>query len=341
MHWRAAAIYRSGPRHSAVPTDADPSSEAAPSRERLPAPSTRASACGAADGSVPRFGDDPEDGTLEPLTRPLADRAALLHALAEDEITLLHQPIVRLRDGRPIGTEALARWYRAPVGMEPWPTGPDLFVPLAEREGLGWALTCVVAARAAREVAALRGGPRPWRLPVSINLPLDAALRPGLASSLGALCRAARLPPARLRLELTETAPVEDLSGLRRALLRLWRAGHRVVVDDMGPEADRDRLLGLPFAGIKLDRHLVAELPRARAARARVERLVARAHAAGMRVTAEGIATARLWRAAAALGVDNGQGHGIGQPMPSGSLPAWSAAWGALPARGTVGAFRG
>lgn len=269
------------------------------------------------------------------------DRAALLHALKAGEIMPFHQPLVRLRDGRPIGTEALARWYRPPVAASPRPTGPDLFVPLAEREGLGRALTCAVATRALHDLATLRGGEPAWRLPVSVNVPLDTALWPGLAPALRGLCRAARLAPSRLHLELTETTPVEDVASLRRALLRLRAAGHPVAVDDMGPGLERDRLLRLPFSGIKLDRHLVADLPRGRAARARVERLVARAHAAGMWVTAEGLETARLWREAASLRVDNGQGHGIGPPMAPHVLPGWAAAWGVRPVRAGAAGARG
>lgn len=269
----------------------------------------------------------PTPGASATALREPVDGAAIALGFARGEIVLAYQPIVRMADRRPVSAEGLARWHRPGAEAPPPPTGPGDFVPLAEREGLGRMLTRAVAARAAGDLAALARAPRPWRLPVAVNVPLEAALDPDLAAGLAAICRAARLPPARLRLELTETSPVHDLAVLRRAVLRLRRAGYALAVDDMGPRGDRDALLHLPFAAIKLDGHLVADLLHSRAARARVECLTRIAHAAGLRVTAEGIANAALWRAAAAHGADEAQGHAVGPPMRPEDLPAWAAAW--------------
>ena len=120
---------------------------------------------------------------------------------------------------------------------------------------------------------------------------------------------------------------MRDLSALRRAVIRLRRAGHPVWIDDMSLEENRDVLLDLPFTGIKLDRHLVGALPHRRRARGEMERLVAAAGARGMAVTAEGVTDAVLWRAVEAAGVDYAQGFGVGRPLPAAALSAWIAAW--------------
>jgi EAL domain-containing protein (putative c-di-GMP-specific phosphodiesterase class I) len=181
-----------------------------------------------------------------------------------------------------------------------------------------------VAQRAFTELActANRVGAR-----LALNLPLAVLVERDVLVWLRELLAATRFPPSALVLEMTETSPVLDRSGLRRVLRRLRDAGFPVLVDDMGLENDRGWLLSLPFSGIKLDRMLVSAMPTRRRARAEVQRLVGMAHAARMSVTAEGISDARLWRAVAAAGVDNAQGYAIARPMPALALPAWHSAW--------------
>jgi EAL domain-containing protein (putative c-di-GMP-specific phosphodiesterase class I) len=245
----------------------------------------------------------------------------LRRALQRGELAVRFQPIVSVRDRRPTGCEALARWRNAERGHGIVP--PDSFVPLAERAGLARALTLVVLTRALDEFAPAAPSP----LTVAVNLPLAVLLRREVPGLLRAACAEAGLPPARLVVEMTESARVEDPPLLRRAIERLRGAGHGVVIDDWAPADPRRRLLDLPFSGVKLDARLVAALPRRRAAREEVERLVALAVRRGLDVTAEGVAAPALWRAVAAAGVERAQGFAIGRPLDAASLPAWLRAW--------------
>jgi EAL domain-containing protein (putative c-di-GMP-specific phosphodiesterase class I) len=246
--------------------------------------------------------------------------------LKRGEITVRYQPAVRISDRRPVLLEGLARWQR----RDDTPLSPDSFIPLAERCGLGRALSIAVAHRAFSEMAspAARIGAA-----VSLNLPLNVLVERNVLGWLRDLQVQTRFPFSSLILEMTETAPVLDRPALRRALERLREAGLAVLVDDMGLDDDRSDLLSLPFAGIKLDRHLVSAMPHKRRARAEVQRLVRMAHAAGMTVTAEGVSDSRLWRAVAAAGVDHAQGYAIARPLPAAALSAWNYAWRSQPVR--------
>ncbi|MBO1074360.1 EAL domain-containing protein [Roseomonas marmotae] len=246
--------------------------------------------------------------------------------LQRGEITVRYQPVVRIADRRPVLLEGLARWQR----RDDAPLRPDAFVPLAERNGLGRALSIAVAHRAFSELAtpASRVGAS-----LALNLPLNVLLERDLLAWLRDLQEKTRFPFSALVLEMTETSPVQDSVTLRRALERLRGAGVTVLIDDMGLEEDRSWLISLPFSGIKLDRHLVAAMPTRRRARAEVQRLVRMAHAARMTVTAEGVSDARLWHAVAAAGVDHAQGYAIARPLPAIALPAWRNAWQSLSLR--------
>ncbi|MBC9205843.1 EAL domain-containing protein [Roseomonas aerophila] len=251
--------------------------------------------------------------------------------LKRGEITVRYQPAVRIADRKPVLLEGLARWQR----RDDTPLSPDSFIPLAERSGLGRALSIAVAHRAFTEMArpAARIGAA-----VSLNLPLNVLVERDVLGWLRELQVQTRFPFSSLILEMTETAPVLDRSALRRALERLREAGLAVLIDDMGLEEDRAELLSLPFAGIKLDRHLISAMPSKRRARAEVQRLVRMAHAAGMTVTAEGVSDSCLWRAVAAAGVDHAQGYAIGRPLPAAALGAWNYAWRSQPVRPGQGA---
>jgi EAL domain-containing protein (putative c-di-GMP-specific phosphodiesterase class I) len=257
----------------------------------------------------------PESGT------PARDAGALAAGLTRGEITVRFQPMVRLADRRPVMVEALARWERPTAAL-----GAADFIPLAERAGLARALTQAVARRASTELLAQRHG---RRIRLSFNIPLSELLKPDLPAWLLRLAEETGLPPGDTLLELTESARVRDRALLRRALVRLGRAGFGVLVDDLALHDGRRFLLDMPFAGVKLDRKLVVAMPTSRRARAEVEGIVRQARRNGMVVIAEGVTDTRIWRAIAAAGCDLAQGFGVGRPLPPAALPTWIAAWSA------------
>jgi EAL domain-containing protein (putative c-di-GMP-specific phosphodiesterase class I) len=228
---------------------------------------------------------------------------ALRAGLAQGEIHVRYQPVVRVQDRRPVMVEALARWEPPSGGV-----APELFVPLA----------------ALAELAPL------WsrlRLGVTINLPLALVLEPGLPRWLDRAFGWSVLAPRQVAIELTETTPVRDPATLQRALLRLRAAGYRVLLDDVTLQDDRDRLLALPFSGLKLDRSLVERLPQDGRARRAVRRLVTEAEARGQTVIAEGVSHPAHWAALRGLGVHFAQGFAVGLPLPAAALPRWAATW--------------
>lgn len=260
-------------------------------------------------------------GRPKPKTPSLPNAAAadLAAGLTRGEIIVRYQPVVRLRDRRPMMVEALARWQRQSV-----PVPPDAFMPLAERSGLARALSVVVASRAGAELGRLSGE---LGMGVSINLPLALLLQHDLVSWLHKALRRSGLRPCQVSIELTETTEVRDVSTLRRALARLRAAGYGVLLDDIILNDERERFFHLPFAGFKLDRSLVMNLPEDARARREVRRLVRAAHRRGQLIIAEGVSDLRLWSLVRGMGIDHAQGFIVGRPLPSEALSAWWASW--------------
>ena len=235
--------------------------------------------------------------------------------LQGDSLLLRYQPIIEVRTRRFVMVEALARWRSEPVALTPMN-----FVPAMEQMGLSRLLAAAVTRIAARDLSRLPGR---MAIPVSVNLPAPELDKRDVVAWLGQQLKRSRLPRHRLMIELTETAPVRDLSRMARTLRRLKAAGHGVLLDDLVLDDPRQRLLRLPFAGIKLDRSLVLALPHSGRARHQVRSMARR----GLVMTAEGISSPALLRGLRFLGVARAQGFLMGRPLPVAALPAWNDRW--------------
>ena len=246
----------------------------------------------------------------------------LRSALAAGHILVRYQPLVRLADGRPVAMEVLARLGPPEDGL----INPVDFVPRMEAAGLSWRLTQAVVRRSFGEWQEL--GLAALGMALAINVPLDAMLRRGSAGWIERERKAAGIPACMVILELTESRPVNDVPALREAVERLRGLGYRLAIDDVGPQARApENLLDMPFFAMKLDKDLVAAVGEQGCARSFLERAVASARIAGMRVVAEGIEDHATWQRMQALGVDEGQGFIIARPLTGEALAGWHASW--------------
>ncbi len=256
------------------------------------------------------------------------ERLALVGELrAEIEggaLTLHYQPQVDLASGRVCGVEALVRWPHPRRGLIP----PDHFIPLAEQTGLIALLTEWVLAEAVRQGRAWqRGG---LLLGVSVNLSMWNLHDPALPARVASLLQEQGLPPAWLRLELTEGALMADPERALDVLTRLAGLGVRLAVDDFGAGySSLAYLKTLPVDELKIDKSFVRAMATDAADAAIVASTVALGHALGLRVVAEGIEDRATWDLLAEMGCDVAQGYHIARPLPPDALADWlrAAPW--------------
>ncbi len=248
-------------------------------------------------------------------SRASRNSSRLQAGLQGNSLLLRYQPIIHVRTRRLALVEALARWRSEPVALT-----PVNFIPAMEQMGLSRPLAAAVTRIAAWDMSRL---PARLDIPVSVNLPAPELDKRDVVAWLGQQLRRSRFPRRRLMIELTETAPVRDLSRMARTLRRLRAAGHGVLMDDYLLDDPRQRLLRLDFAGIKLDRSLVLSLPKSARARNQVLSMARR----GLVMTAEGVSSPALLRALRVLGVARAQGFLMGRPLPVAALPAWNQRW--------------
>lgn len=228
------------------------------------------------------------------------------------EIRAVYQPIVRLRDRRTVGYEALAR---GPRGSRV--ETPEQLFAIARELGLEVALDweCRRAALEGALAAGLGGG---HTLFLNVEPASAGSAPPPGMVELGDRALA-RFP---LVVELTERALTARPTELLLLVDKLRQLGVRIALDDVG--ADPRSLALLPFLRpevIKLDLGLMREVPSRQLAEV-VHAVNAEAERTGAVVLAEGIESEPHLRRALALGATHGQGWLFGRPGP---LPAAAA----------------
>jgi EAL domain-containing protein (putative c-di-GMP-specific phosphodiesterase class I) len=243
--------------------------------------------------------------------------AALERALKKQQLYMLYQPKVRLRDGSLAGVEALVRWEDPELGA----VEPSRFIPIAEEHGLIDDLT----------LWGLRTILRQWLdwceegidTAIAFNISALSLQHLDFPDLVERMCRALEVPTDRLVLELTEGA-TQPLVKLMDTLTRFRIKGIGLAIDDFGTGySSLMQLRQLPFTEVKVDRAFVDDVPRSRDCRLIVQTITELAHGLGLIATAEGVETLDQLGLVAELGCDLAQGYLISPPIEAEALGVW------------------
>jgi EAL domain-containing protein (putative c-di-GMP-specific phosphodiesterase class I) len=125
------------------------------------------------------------------------------------------------------------------------------------------------------------------------------------------------LDPARLELEITETALFDDDNRTLAAVKSLKALGVRIVLDDFGTGySSLSHLRLAPLDKVKIDRSFVNDITVRPDSAAIVSAIAALAGELGMTTTAEGIETPAQLEAIRQAGCTEAQGFLLGRPQP-------------------------
>jgi diguanylate cyclase (GGDEF)-like protein len=203
-------------------------------------------------------------------------------ALANDELELHYQPVVRTEDHIVVGFEALARWEHPERGY----VGPDVFIPIAEESNLinelgQWALL-----RACSDATQW-----PETVRVAVNVSARQFTNPGFVTIVADALAATGLEPGRLELELTETIFMGDSEETEETFRTLKKLGVRLALDDFGTGySSLSYLRSAPFDKIKVDRTFVDSCTQKGQNSAKIiAAIIGLSDALGMETTVEGV----------------------------------------------------
>lgn len=240
----------------------------------------------------------------------------LRHALAQGELEVHFQPIVRLDSGAVVKAEALLRWRHPTRGMIP----PDTFIPLAEEINLIGEIGDWVFFEAAREVGAWNAERAPGAPPLQVSVnksPRQILFGDSHETWLEHLERE-RISPDFVAVEITEGILLENRPEVVEKLGAFRDAGVHISLDDFGTGySSMAYLKKFAIDILKIDRSFVSDMDCCESDRAIAEAIIAMAHRLGIRVVAEGVENAAQCALLAAAGCDYAQGYHFARPMPA------------------------
>ncbi len=249
----------------------------------------------------------------------------LRHALVQQQLQLLYQPIVALTNGQVRKAEALLRWQHLDRGL----INPASFIPIAESSGLIVDMGEWVFEQAVQQVLSWRAALHP-EFQISINTsPVQFQHAHAAGANWVLRLVAMGLPGDCLSVEITEGVLLDSNDCVTSKLLAWRDAGIQVALDDFGTGySSLSYLQKFDIDFIKIDQSFVRDLQPESTNFTLCKAMVAMAHALGLQVVAEGVETAAQCDLLREAGCDYAQGYWFAKPMPAEALAAWVAARG-------------
>jgi diguanylate cyclase (GGDEF)-like protein/PAS domain S-box-containing protein len=256
------------------------------------------------------------DKKLHEKARHLLQRETdLRKAIHRDEFVNHYQPIVSLKTRSLVGFESLIRWNHPQLGL----IYPDSFISIAEDTGLIIPITRLLLQEACADLKSWQDQIQDLqKLTMNINISSKHFLLPSLLDDIKDILNVTGLPPDHLKLEITETALMEDVEETVRHVNRLRDYGLQIVIDDFGTGySSLSYLQRLPIDTLKVDRSFVSRIQNTPDGnRNIVEAIISLAHRLDMSVVAEGVETVEQHTILLNMNCQFGQGYLFSKPIP-------------------------
>ncbi len=238
----------------------------------------------------------------------------LRNALERQELVAYYQPIVDLEKGTIHAFEALVRWRHPERGL----VSPAEFIPIAEETGLIIPIGHRVLVNACRQVRAWHDQiPTASTVLVSVNLSTKQFQQADLVESVAGVLTETGLEPSFLKLEITESAIMENVEEVNNTLIRLRDMGIMLSLDDFGTGyCSLSYLHRFPMSVLKIDQSFVKDLHLKIENWQIVHTIAILAKNLEMDVIAEGIETKEQLDKLKELHCQYGQGYYFSKPLP-------------------------
>lgn len=252
-------------------------------------------------------------GMMESARERLSIEGRMHRALEAREFLPFYQPLIDIRGRKLTGFEALIRWQPPGQSM----IFPDQFIPVAEESGLIVDLGNLMIREACRQLALWQR----WDIEIAVNVSMRQ-LRSGLLVATIRDALSANDVPARcLKVEITESAMMENVEDTAEQLREIKKLGVRISVDDFGTGfSSLSHLKMLPVDEMKIDRSFVVDVATNKHSQKIVNSIVRLAHELQLKVVAEGVEDESAMTYLRSIGCDLAQGYLFDRPRPAEQL---------------------
>ena len=238
-------------------------------------------------------------------------KSKLRRAVERDELVIMYQPKVDLRNGRVVGAEALIRW-RLPGHGD---ISPAQFIPLAEESNLIQEIGEWVLKRVCRDYRSWQDQvPKPGR--ISINLSLKQLRQAEFLTRYRSVFDDMGVAPSNFELEITETTLMTEAGRMVKLLDELHAMGLHLSIDDFGTGySSLSALQQFPVGTLKIDQSFVRHATVSREDATLVRTIIEMGKNLDLEVVAEGIESQQQLDFLRSRDCHYGQGRLFGEPM--------------------------
>lgn len=233
-------------------------------------------------------------------------------ALEEREFVTYLQPQYDYKTGAITGAEALVRWISSTKGF----VSPGDFIPIFETNGFIIKLDEYVWEEACRQIRDWidRGYPP---VPISINVSRVDLLEGAVADKLVGLIEKYNLTSDLLRVEITESAYIDNPQKLIMEITRLRDEGFVIEMDDFGSGYSSLNILkDVPISVLKTDLKFLTDTGVSNSKYKILEVITQMAYHMGLKVIAEGVETKEQADYLQSIGCRMMQGYYFSKPVP-------------------------
>ncbi|MEW6677138.1 MAG: EAL domain-containing protein [Pseudomonadota bacterium] len=256
---------------------------------------------------------------------------SLSDAIENDEFLLHYQPVVHMHDRSLAGFEALIRWNQPDKGF----ISPAGFIGVAENTGLivpigRWVLKTALDALAGFQACMDAHHPGHKPLFMSINVSARQLQEPDEVDGMLDLIRASGVNPGQVKLEVTESALIDNPDTAAQALHKLKSLGLLLAIDDFGTGySSLSYLSQYPLDTLKIDQSFVFTMQAKEGSQRITKAIASMAHDLDMNCIAEGVEQESDIPLLQAMGVEYGQGYYFSKPRAPAQVDEYIAQRGA------------
>lgn len=242
----------------------------------------------------------------------MALESELHEALPKHQFKLYYQMQQDHRHGV-LGAELLLRWEHPKYGM----VMPDQFIPIAEESGLIVPIGEWVLRSACEQLTVWAHKPVVGEFLLAVNVSPRQFREPDFVDMVDQVLMQTGANPARLKLELTESLVLHNVTDTIVKMKALNQLGVHFSMDDFGTGySSLSHLTHLPIHQLKIDRSFVHNIASNRNDAIIVQTIIGMANNLGVAVIAEGVETPEQRACLERFGCFAYQGYLFGRPMP-------------------------
>jgi diguanylate cyclase (GGDEF)-like protein/PAS domain S-box-containing protein len=238
--------------------------------------------------------------------------ADLRIALKEKQFTLYYQPQV-YHNRQIIGAEVLLRWQHPKRGL----VSPLDFIPLAEQTGLILPIGLWVLETACYQLKTWEANTHTQHLHLSVNVSARQFYQADFVAQVSRILRQSAINPDRLKLELTESLVLDDVTDTIFKMNALREIGVRFSMDDFGTgHSSLSYLTQLPLDQLKIDQSFIRNIGIKPTDSVIVQTIIGMGNNLGIDIIAEGVETELQRQFIQLQGCPIYQGYLFSKPVP-------------------------